>query len=115
MDRVTRYKAALDEIVRRVGRYMANAVGGPPMETSVITDAEHGQYGLIETGWSPDGRRLVNTLLLARVKDGKVWVEEDNTDLTLADELLRAGVPREDIVLAFHPPDLRHLTEFAVS
>jgi hypothetical protein len=114
MDQVTRYKAALDEIVRRVGRYMETAIGGPPVETAVITDAEHGQYGLIDTGWGPDGR-VLNTLLLARVKDGKVWIEQDNTDLTLADELLRAGVPREDIVLAFHPPEARHLTEFAVS
>lgn len=27
--------------------------------------------------------------------------------------LLQAGVPREDIVLAFHPPRLRRFTEFA--
>ena len=25
------------------------------------------------------------------------------------------GVPREDIVLAFHPPEMRPLTEFAVA
>ena len=36
-------------------------------------------------------------------------------DLTLAEELLRAGIPREDIVLAFHPPEMRRLTEFAVA
>jgi hypothetical protein len=31
-----------------------------------------------------------------------------------AEELLAAGIPREDIVLAFHPAELRHLTGFAV-
>lgn len=31
----------------------------------------------------------------------------------MATELLQAGVPREDIVLAFHPPRLRQFTEFA--
>ena len=33
----------------------------------------------------------------------------------IADELVRAGVPKSDIVLAFQPPELRHLTEFAVA
>ena len=29
-------------------------------------------------------------------------------------ELIAAGIPQEDIVLAFHPARLRHLTGFAV-
>ncbi|MCE7982641.1 MAG: hypothetical protein DYG89_15765 [Caldilinea sp. CFX5] len=33
----------------------------------------------------------------------------------LATELVERGVPREDVVLAFHPPAMRPYTEFAVS
>jgi hypothetical protein len=29
--------------------------------------------------------------------------------------LLEAGVPKEDIVLAFHEPEMRQYTEFAVA
>lgn len=113
MDRVTAARAALDQIVRRVaGHFNQN----PNLETFVVTDAEHDQYGLFRFGWEAGtGRRVSNTVFLARIKDGKVWIEQDNTDLTLAEELLWAGVPREDIVLAFHPPEMRHLTEFAVA
>jgi hypothetical protein len=32
----------------------------------------------------------------------------------VADELVAAGVPREDIVLGFHPENVRHMTDFAV-
>jgi XisI protein len=32
----------------------------------------------------------------------------------MANELLREGVPKEDIVLAFQPPEVRKFTEFAV-
>ena len=46
---------------------------------------------------------------------GKIWVEVDETEEGIATQFLRAGVPREDIVLAFHPPELRHLTEFAAT
>jgi hypothetical protein len=33
----------------------------------------------------------------------------------IAADLLRAEVPREDIVLAFRPPEMRPLTELAVA
>lgn len=56
-----------------------------------------------------------DVIVHARISGGKVWVEEDWTEGGVADELVRAGVPRSDIVLAFHPPELRHLTDFAVA
>ena len=33
----------------------------------------------------------------------------------IAAHLLEAGIPKEDIVLAFHSPDMRPYTEFAVT
>lgn len=113
MDRLTRYLAALDAIVRRVGETFQ--ASDQTVETAVITDPEHGQYGVWNIGWERDGRRAFGPLLMARIKDGKVWIEADYTDLTLAEELLAAGVPREDIVLAFHPPERRRYSDFAVA
>ena len=46
---------------------------------------------------------------------GKIWIEEDMTEDGLATELVEAGVPKEDIVLAFNPPDRRHLTDYAAA
>jgi hypothetical protein len=45
--------------------------------------------------------------------DGKVWIQHDGTNRPVADELLAAGIPRDDIVLGFQPPDLRKFTDFA--
>ncbi|WP_319592610.1 element excision factor XisI family protein [Zarconia navalis] len=47
------------------------------------------------------------------IKNGKVWVEQDSTDLCVVDDLLAAGIPASDIVLGFHHPNKRKLTEFA--
>ena len=33
----------------------------------------------------------------------------------ITNDFLRAGIPKDKIVLAFHPPDVRPYTEFAVS
>ena len=48
------------------------------------------------------------------IKDGKVWIQHDGTEDGIAEELVEAGVPREHIVLAFHPPDVRKHTPYAV-
>ena len=114
MGSLTTAKQALREVLTRFGRGLARSIPGET-EPSLLLDDEHEQYALMRVGWHRDGRRAVYTVFLARIKDGKVWIEEDNTDLTLAEELLKAGVPREDIVLASVHPSERHLTEFAVA
>ena len=45
---------------------------------------------------------------------GKVWVQYDGTSRPVAEELAAAGIPREEIVLAFHPADVRRHTAYAV-
>lgn len=47
--------------------------------------------------------------------DGKVWVQYDGTSPGVAEELAEAGIPREDIILGFHPPYVRQYTEFGVA
>jgi hypothetical protein len=48
-----------------------------------------------------------------RLCHGKFWIEDDMTEEGIATDLLQAGVPKEDIVLAFQPPEARQFTEFA--
>lgn len=117
MDRLTDARTALAEIVRREAGHLARAVGGQPgVETVTVLDPEHDQYGLFQVGWQSDApRRVLRPVFFARIKGGKVWVEEDNTDFTLADLLMDAGVRREDIVLGFLHPDERRYSDFAVA
>lgn len=50
-----------------------------------------------------------------RIVDENVWLEADNIDCVFVDRLLEAGVPKNDIVLAFHYPGMRKYTEFAIA
>ncbi|MEM7032901.1 MAG: element excision factor XisI family protein, partial [Chloroflexota bacterium] len=50
-----------------------------------------------------------------RIKQDKIWIERDNTDVGIAESLLEAGVAKEDIVLGFYRPERRKITEFAVT
>jgi hypothetical protein len=50
------------------------------------------------------------------ILNGKVWIQRDGTEDGIADELEAAGIPRSDIVLAFHPEKDRALIpEYAVA
>ena len=82
------------------------------VETLFLCDMDAGQFQLMNLGWQGK-KRICSITLLARLKNGKIWIEEDWTEDGLASRLIALGVPREDIVLAFHPPHLRPLTDFA--
>jgi hypothetical protein len=113
MDRVADYRAVVDRLMREQER-LTNRTPVPGVEVVSIADHERGQYLLKDVGWR-DRKRVNDTYLHVRVKDGKVWVEEDGTEEGIANELVRAGVPKEDIVLAFLHPDERRFSDFAVA
>jgi hypothetical protein len=47
--------------------------------------------------------------------NGKVWIQRDNTEEGIGYELEAAGIPKSDIVPAFHPADVRPHTGYAVA
>ncbi len=49
------------------------------------------------------------------IKDEKIWIQNDNTKVGIANELVDRGIPKKDIVLGYQAPYLRHYTDFAVS
>jgi hypothetical protein len=110
MDRVDRYRA----IVRRVIEdYTRPKVSHGQIDTEAVIDREHDHYEVVHVGWH--GRQRVHgPVVHIDIIGGKIWLQYDGTDRPVADELIAAGVPKEDIVLAFHPPEVRHLTGFAV-
>ncbi len=77
----------------------------------MIIDKDH--FELMAVGWH-DRRRVHAAVLHLDIIDGKIWVQYDGTDRPVVDELEAAGVPKEDIVLAFHSPEVRKHTGFAV-
>ncbi len=62
---------------------------------------------------SEDKKLVQHITIYICIKDSKVWVEEDSTDLCVVDDLLSEGIPQNQIVLGFHHPSKRVFTEFA--
>lgn len=115
MDKLKTYQ----ELIKRILSDLAAMISEqhPSSESGVdcecVFDDEHGHYLLVKTGWSGT-RRIRATTLHLRLRNEKIWIEEDMTEEGVAAELMARGVPKEDIVLAFHSPQMRKHTEFAV-
>jgi RimJ/RimL family protein N-acetyltransferase len=80
----------------------------------LITDEQNGHYIWINLSWEK-GDRITGITVYVRIRDGKFWIEEDWTEDGIATDLVRAGVPKKDIVLAFHEPGMRQYTDFAAA
>ena len=111
MDQLNHYRTLVRSCLLEWHAYMTRSpLSG--VDTECIFDDDRGHYLIANSGWHA-GERVREAFIHIRIRDGKIWIEEDGTEDGIATELIRAGIPRDDIVLAFHPPQLRHLTEFA--
>ena len=111
MDKMSRYRELIERLLQEQADLM-NSQPVPGEEVECIFDEKRDQYILLRYGW-PKGKRAYYTKLHVRLHDSKIRVEEDWTQDGIAVDFLDAGVPKEDIVLAFNPPELRALTGFA--
>ena len=113
MDQLKRYREIVERILQAHSDLM-NSQPTPGEEVDCVFDEKRDQYLLLKYGW-PRGKPAHYTKLHVRLLKGKIWIEADLTENGLANELVSAGVPKEDIVLAFNAPDMRYLTEFAAA
>jgi hypothetical protein len=84
------------------------------IQTEAIFDRARDRYALINVGWD-QGHRVHGSLVHVDIINDKIWIQRDGTEQGVAPDLVRAGIPKESIVLAFRPPEVRKHTEYAVA
>jgi XisI protein/XisH protein len=84
------------------------------VESIAICDSTHDTYLVMHLGWNHVGR-VHSVPIHLRIKNNKVWFEWNGTDQEIAQQLIDAGIPQEDIVLALYRPERRKLTGFAIA
>jgi hypothetical protein len=110
MDRAEHYRV----IVRRlIEEYARHTPSHGQIEAETVVDRERDHYEVMHVGW--DGvRRVHGCVIHIDIRGDKIWVQYDGTSRPVADELVGAGIPREDIVLGFQPAEVRPHTAFAL-
>ena len=57
----------------------------------------------------------INPMCKTEIKNGKLWIQCDGTPYGIANELEQEGIKKSEIVLAFHEPEVRKFTEYAIA
>ncbi len=84
------------------------------VKTYVIMSHDLNHFLLLHEGWE-NHHRVHGTIVHAEIREDKIWIHYDGIEEGITDELVAAGVPKESIVLAFHPPEIRQYSGYAVA
>ncbi len=110
MDKLEKYQQILQDTVLRYAQLISS---DDHIQVVPICDPLRNEYLLMSVGWDEKEHRAHNIIFHFRIHNDKVYVEEDSTDVEIVRQLMEAGIPKEDIVLAFYPPSHRQITDFA--
>ena len=109
MDKITKYQKLIKEILSEyIELDKRQTTEG--IEYLLVADDKRGHYFWLNLGWK-NGKRINSETVYIRLIDGKFRIETDWTENGIAEDLIAAGVPEDDIVLAFQPPNIRQLVE----
>jgi len=84
------------------------------VQTYVVVSRDRNHFFLIHEGWNGQ-KRVHGTVVHAEIRDGKIWIHYDGIEDSITEDLVDSGVPKDHIVLAFHPLEVREHTGYAVA
>ena len=111
MDNLNHYRKVIRELIETYAQYQP-ACGDVQIE--VIFDEANDHYELVYAGWHRT-YRIHGSVIHIDIRNEKIWIQYDGTEDGIAEELVKAGIPHDRIVLAFKPPEIRPHTDFAVA
>ena len=77
------------------------------LEHQVIADQARGHYQLLRLGWHERRFHFLVLMHFDLKADGQIWLQQNNTEILVDNELGQRGVDKRDIVLGFRPEYLR--------
>jgi hypothetical protein len=111
MDKLSLYRQYIQELLTKRAKLRSK---DDPVASETIFDTVRDRYQLVNVGWKDSSTRIYGCVLHVDIKDEKIWVQHDGTEDAIAEQLVALGVPKHDIVLAYHAPHVRQYTEFAL-
>ena len=112
MDKLTRYRQIIRDVLTPIAE---SRYSNPELAHEAVFDEARDRYLVMSVGWEPRKERVHFCLIHLDIINEKVWIQRDGTEDGVAYALEDAGVPKSDIVPAFHPVDVRPHTGYAVA
>jgi hypothetical protein len=111
MDNLEFYRQNIEAILRK---YAEIPYSNGDIDQCLIIDRDRNHFMLFDVGWQQK-RRVHGCITHVQIINDKIWIQRDGIEDGITDELIEAGIPKEKIVLGFHPLDVRPHTGYAVA
>lgn len=114
MEKVNHYRQILKEVLHEFTNVRNNNSDQTDVETQLLIDTENDHYQILRVGW----RNRTQVFLVVfhfDIKNDKIWIQQNASDYDIVGDLEARGIPKSDIVLAFHSPQMRPFTGYAVA
>jgi hypothetical protein len=79
-----------------------------------VFDNENDRYLILDIGWE-GSKRIHHCIFHFDIKDGKIWIQENNTDIEVDQELEEMGISKKEMVIGFHQPSMREYSDYAIA
>ena len=113
MEKIKKYQQLVVELLteQTVDQYR----NAPDLSDQLVCDYKTNNFQLLTVGWQGERYKFIVQFHFTIHSNGKIWLMANNTDMLIAEELVKRGVKKGDIVLGFQAPSLRPFTEYAVA
>ncbi|GAB4459170.1 MAG: hypothetical protein OHK0037_04100 [Elainellaceae cyanobacterium] len=81
---------------------------GSGIESQPIFDPKRDRYLILSQGWRGQ-ERVYWVVMHLDIREGKVWIQRNQTEVEIEAELIARGIPQQDIVQGLIPPEYRVL------
>jgi len=111
MDKLEHYRQCIRNLLNEEA---TTTEGNPDIECQIIFDVEHDHYQLLDVGWD-DLKRIYSCFIHLDIKNDKIWIQRNMTEMDIGQKLVEMGVSKEDIFLGLHPLYKRPYTCYGVA
>ena len=112
--KIKKYQTIISDTLCRYAAMPVEGSSEPELEEQLILDMERNHFQILAIGWER-GKRVYYPIFHLDIKNGKVWINENRTDILIAQMLVEQGIPKNDIVLGLQSPETRALSGYATA
>ena len=111
LEKIDKYRTIIKQILSQYASYKPSY---GDIEIQTLFDTEQDHYQVLGVGWNKK-ERIYGCSMHLDIKNGKIWIQINNTELDIGQALVEKGVPKEDIVIGFQPVYIRQVSGYAIA
>ncbi|MEI7586331.1 XisI protein [Runella sp.] len=110
-EKIKKYQEIIIAFLERQAQYR---IANSELENQIVADTQNSHFQLLRIGWR-NNRFVHSCPFHFDIKNGKVWIQQNRTDVEVAEELVAMGIPSSDIVIGFLPVEMRSASGYAIA